>query len=148
MMNRTFFVQLKLAVLWYFLLVLACPLPAFAENEFSIGLGGRSSVTPYKQYDTPWTPFPIISYEGEYAYVRGFTAGVKLVNLEFLEISTFVGYDDTTFSSGNSKDKRLRKLSNRSSSATAGMEAAIDALRHVPCERRRMCWATATASLG
>lgn len=108
------------------LLSLACPASAFAEgDEFSIGLGGRASVTPYKRYDTQWTPLPIVSYEGKYAYVRGFAAGVKLVNLEFLEFSAFAGYDDTSFSSNASSDKRLRKLTDRRSSVAAGLEVRL-----------------------
>lgn len=108
------------------LLTILCPMRAVAADadadEFSIGLGGRMSVTPYKNYGTQWTPFPIVSYEGKYAYIRGFAAGIKMVNLEFLEISAFAGYDDTSFNSSDSSDKRLRKLSNRHSSAVAGME--------------------------
>ena len=141
-----FLAKFKSAFLYCFLLLLVCaayPVPAATadatpagggaedalppqgnigeEHEFSIGLGGRVGVTPYKRYDTQWTPFPIVSYEGKYAYVRGFTAGVKLVNLEFLEVSAFVGYDDTSFTSGSSSDRRLRKLSDRHSSATTGL---------------------------
>lgn len=120
-----FFIIFKLAFLCCFGLSLVCPASALAGNEVSIGMGGKGSVTPYKRYDTQWTPFPIISYEGEYAYVRGLSAGVKLVNLKFLELSAFAGYDGTSFSSSDSSDKRLRKLSDRYSSAAAGLEARL-----------------------
>lgn len=96
-----------------------------ADDELSIGLGGRMSLTPYKGYDTQWDPFPIVSYEGEYGYIRGFTAGIKIVNLEFLEISAFAGYDDTSFNSSDSSNRQLRRLSNRSSSAVAGFEIRL-----------------------
>jgi outer membrane protein len=99
--------------------------PAHAEDEWSVGLAGTVGVTPYKDYDTLWTPFPLISYEGQYAYVRGFNAGIKFVNLEFLELSAFVGYDDTSFDSSASSDRRLRKLSNRYDSAVAGLEVRL-----------------------
>ena len=129
-------------LLCIFSLVAACPAPAFAnppetavivepggplkpDDELSIGVGGRMSVTPYKEYDTQWTPFPIVSYEGKYAYIRGFTAGVKMVNLEFLEVSVFAGYDGTSFDSSESSNKRVRKLSDRYSSAVAGLEVRL-----------------------
>lgn len=96
-----------------------------SDDEFSIGLGGRVGVTPYKRYDTQWSPLPIVSYEGKYAYVRGTTAGVKLINMEFLELSVFGGYDDTAFNASDSSDKRLRKLSDRYSSAVAGVDVRL-----------------------
>lgn len=96
-----------------------------ADDEFSIGLGGKVGVTPYKNYDTQWTPLPIVSYEGKYAYVRGFTAGAKLINLDFLEFSIFAGYDDTSFNASDSSNRRLRKLSDRYSSAEAGLEVRL-----------------------
>lgn len=98
---------------------------AVVEDEFFVSLAGQVSVTPYKRYDTQWTPFPMIGYEGKYAYVRGYAAGIKLINLEFLECSAFAGYDGTSFNSSNSSDKRLRKLSDRYSSAVAGLEVRL-----------------------
>lgn len=120
-----FFFPLRLFAVCALLLALACPARAAAEDEFAIGLGANMAVTPYKHYDTQYTPFPLVSYEGEYAYVRGYTAGLKLINFEFLEFSTFVGYDDTNFDPSDSSDKRLRKLSSRHSSATAGLEVRL-----------------------
>lgn len=107
------------------LLALACPAGAAAEDELSIGLGASVSVSPYKGYDTQWSPFPLVSYEGEYAYVRGYAAGVKLINVEFLEFSAFAAYDDTHFDSADTSDKRLRKLSDRHASVAAGLEARL-----------------------
>lgn len=110
------------------LLSLVCPLRAFAalnDDEFFVSLAGKASVSPYKRYATQWTPFPMLGYESKYAYVRGYAAGIKLVNLPFFEFSAFAEYDGTSFDSKDSSDKRLRKLSNRYSSAAAGLEARL-----------------------
>lgn len=120
-----FFFTLRWFAACALLLALACPARAAVEDEFSLGLGASVAVSPYKRYDTQCTPFPLVSYEGKYAYVRGYTAGVKLITLEFLEFSTFVGYDGTNFDPFDSSDKRLRKLSSRHSSATAGLEVRL-----------------------
>jgi outer membrane protein len=119
------FAVLGRIALFMLLLPFVCPLRAVAGDDVSIGLGGRVNVTPYKCYGAQRTPFPIVSYEGRYAYVRGYTAGLKLANLEFLEFSVFGEYDDTSFSASDSSDKRLRKLSDRYSGVAAGLEGRL-----------------------
>lgn len=117
---------MSIARVLFFCLVglLASALPCSAA-EFSLGVGGAVGTAPYKKYDTQWAPLPLVSYEGEYAYIRGFSAGVKLLNLEFLEVSVFAGYDHTSFDSSDSSDDRLRRLKNRHSSAVTGLEARL-----------------------
>jgi outer membrane protein len=107
------------------LLPLACPLRAAAGDEFFVSLAGRVGVTPYKRYETQWTPLPMVGYEGAYVYVRGYSAGIKLMDFESLEISAFAGYDGTDFHASDSSDKRLRKLSDRYSGVEAGLEARL-----------------------
>ncbi len=98
---------------------------AAADTEFSVGFGGSVSTTPYKKYDTQWRPFPLVSLESDHFYIRGYSAGVKLLNLEFLELSLFGGYDDTSFHSSDTSSRRLRKLRERYSSGEAGAEARL-----------------------
>ena len=103
-------------------LALVWPLrAAAAADELFIGLSGEMNVTPYKNYDPQWTPWPVLGYEGTYAYVRGFAAGLKIISSQLFEFSAFAEYDDTSFQASNSSDKRLRQLSNRHSSAAAGL---------------------------
>ena len=111
---------LRYAAVCFLLPFLACQAQAFVDNELTIGMGGMVYITPYKSYDTQSALIPIVSYEGKYAYVREFSAGVKLVNLDFLEISAFAEYDYTCFKPRNSSDARLRKLSNRRDSMSLG----------------------------
>ena len=94
-------------------------------EEFFIGIGGSVSTSPYKDYDTQWMPLPLVGYEGDYFYLRGLSAGVKFVNLEFLEVSAFAGYDSTSFDSSDTGDRRLKRLHNRYSSAVTGLEARL-----------------------
>lgn len=92
-----------------------------AETELSLGLGFSADVMPYKDYSTQWTPRPIISFEHEYAYIRGFDAGVKILNMQHLEFSAFLQYDDVGFDSADSTDWRLRRLDDRYSSILGGL---------------------------
>lgn len=98
---------------------------AVAEDEFSIGIGTNVSVSPYRNYDIQWMPLPIISYEGDYAYIRGASAGFKFVSLEFLELSAFAAYDGTEFDHHDTDNNQLNKLDDRYSSLAAGLGARL-----------------------
>lgn len=95
------------------------------DGELTLGVGGSVSSSPYKGYGPDWMPFPMITYEGERFFIRGYAAGVKIINLPYLELSAFAGYDDTGFKASESSDRRLRRLENRWSSAQAGMELRL-----------------------
>lgn len=118
---------LTIFALFTLLLVLAAPARAekTGETEISIGLGGAVSTSLYKSYDTRWTPLPVIGFENDWAYIRGLEAGFKILNLEYLEFSAFVGYDPTSFDSADTGNNRLRRLDDRHSSALAGLEAQL-----------------------
>ncbi len=107
----------------FFLLALSGKIVTAAD--FSVGIGGSVGSSPYKDYDTQWNVVPLVGFENEYAYIRGYTAGVKILNLDYLELSAFGGYDGTRFNAGDSSNWRLRKLKNRYSSAEAGMELRL-----------------------
>ena len=101
-----------------------CPTLPF-DGELTLGAGGSVSSSPYKGYGPDWLPFPMITYEGERFFIRGYTAGVKIINLPYLELSAFAGYDSTSFEASESSNRRLRRLEDRSPSAQAGMELRL-----------------------
>lgn len=113
------------AVFVCLLLLALCGPSMAAETEFSIGLGTSVETSPYKGVNTQWKPVGVVSLESERFYVREYTAGLKLLNLEFLEVSVFGGYDDTSFDASESNERRMRKLRDRNSSAVAGTEARL-----------------------
>lgn len=95
------------------------------DEGLALGIGAGFANSPYKDYDLQWTPLPIISYEGQYAYIRGMTAGLKLLNTNFFELSAFVGYDPTSFDHSSSSKWAMKRLKDRHASAVAGMEARV-----------------------
>jgi outer membrane protein len=104
-------------------------LPEPARNapadELSFGVAFGLGTSPYKSYDTQFSAFPLIGYEGRYAYIRGFTAGVKVINHEKLEFSVFAGYDPASFDAADTSDRRLRRLKDRYSGVIAGIAARV-----------------------
>ena len=95
------------------------------DEGLSIGIGGSVGESPYKKYDLEWMPLPLISYEGDLVYLRGTTAGLKLMNKKHVEISAFAGYDGTSFDSSNTSHERLRHLKDRQPSAELGLETRV-----------------------
>jgi outer membrane protein len=95
------------------------------QEEFSLGVGGSVSTSPYKNYDTQWMPWPVINYEGKHAYIRGFNAGLKIINLPFLEFSAYAGYDGASFDSADTSNSALRLLKDRNPSAVVGLETRL-----------------------
>ena len=96
-----------------------------AQTELSIGLSATVTTSLYKGYEKEWTPLPIVSFENDWVYIRGVATGVKIVNLEFLELSAFAAYDSTAFNAKKSRNSHLRRLDNRYSSVPAGMEVRL-----------------------
>ena len=103
----------------------AAPADSGAKTEFSVGMAVRVSNAPYKSYSTQWEPVPIISLEHERFYIRDYTAGVKLLNLKYFELSVFGEYDDTDFDASDSSERRMKRLKDRDSSGMLGTEARL-----------------------
>ncbi|MDR1241745.1 MAG: MipA/OmpV family protein [Deltaproteobacteria bacterium] len=101
------------------------PEPSRKAEELSLGVAVSVSTSPYKSYTGQFSVFPLVSYEGRHAYIRGFTAGIKVVNLENLECSVFAGYDDSSFDASDTSDRRLRLLKDRYPGVVAGVAARV-----------------------
>jgi outer membrane protein len=93
--------------------------------EVAVGLGGSVTFAPYKHYDAQWTPLPMIDLDSDHFYIRGSTIGVKICNLDVLEISAFGAYDATSFDAADTSDARLRMLQDRDAGVAAGMEIRL-----------------------
>lgn len=110
-----------------FWLFLFAPLltPGKVLAEFSLGAGASVETSPYKKYPAQWMPLPIVSYEGDYAYIRGMSAGIKAVDLEFLEISAYAAYNNMSFQHDKSSDQQLKLLNDRDASIVGGIGTRV-----------------------
>jgi len=114
-----------LAALLAPVLVAQAALAAAAAPEIALGVGGSVSSAPYKRYDTQWMPLPLIDLDSEVVYIRGTALGVKVVHLDFLEVSAFAAYDATSFNASDTSDARLRALQDRDAGVAAGLEVRL-----------------------
>ena len=103
----------------------ATPADAGDKTEFALGMAVRVGNRPYKSYATQWEPVPMVSLEHERFYIRDYTAGVKLLNLKYFELSVFGEYDDTDFDASDSSERRMKRLKDRDSTAMLGSEARL-----------------------
>lgn len=104
------------------LLILASLLaPGKTLAEFSLGVGGGVETSAYRGYSTQWTPLPILSYEGDLLYIREMGAGIKALDLAFLEVSAYAAYNDLRFEHQKSSDQQLKLLNNRDASIVGGI---------------------------
>ncbi len=113
------------SVLCALLLAFVCGPAAAAETELTLGASASVSSSPYKGYGTQWEGLPVLSLESPRFYIRGYNAGVKLINTPHVEWSFFAGYDDTTFAHADSSDAQLRLLDDRSESGILGTELRL-----------------------
>ncbi|MCL2457366.1 MAG: MipA/OmpV family protein [Desulfobulbus sp.] len=104
---------------------LAAVVQTATAAEVAVGIGGNVTFAPYKRYDTQWTPLPMIDLDSDYAYIRGTAVGVKICNLDFLEVSIFGAYDATSFNATDTSEAQLRLLHDRDASVAAGMEVRL-----------------------
>lgn len=92
------------------------------QSQWFFGGGARFSTSPYKAYNS-WSPTPLLGYEGEYFYIRGLEAGVKLFKTPWLELSAFGAFDPTSFHARYTDNNQMKKLNDRYESALVGVAA-------------------------
>lgn len=96
-----------------------------SADEVTIGAGINVTSSPYRSMDYAWNPIPLLAYEGEYFYLRGAKAGIKVLNTDMLEVSAFARYDPMNFDASHSNDWRMKQLHDRDASVSAGIAARL-----------------------
>lgn len=94
---------------------------AHANGNVSLGAGIAVGKLPYKSYDTKFWPAPVISYENDYFYVRGISAGVFLLKNDHHRLTVNAYYSPLHFKPSDSDDKALNQLNRRRSTMMAGL---------------------------
>ncbi len=96
---------------------------AFAEmNQWSLGVAAAYSPAVYKDTPSNRTVIPLIGYEGEHLFLRGFTAGYRLFPMRSSQNVIFrVMYDPRTLKPEDSDNEQIRLLDKRSSTILGGV---------------------------
>ena len=104
----------------------ACFLCAAISNaalagSLSLGAAVSAGTSEYRDTDPRALPVPLINYESERFYVRGLSAGIPLWSDGMSELSVALSYLPQHFDASRSDDWRMKRLSNRHSTAMAGV---------------------------
>ncbi|MEC5341320.1 MipA/OmpV family protein [Brenneria populi] len=106
------------------LLPLICSAPVLA-GDWSLGLSAGASSSPYRETDPTVLPFPLIGYEGDYAFFHGLKGGLHLWKDNINQFDIFAAYDPRQFRPKDSDDPRMKRLNRRDSTALAGVEYTL-----------------------
>lgn len=103
---------------------------AFAEGEsmlkgFSVGIGGSIITNEYKDMNGDVTALPLLSYEGEYFYLRGVSGGFHFYRTDWLELNAQISYLPQHFYAGNSDNWAMQQLDNRYSTLMGGFNGRV-----------------------
>jgi outer membrane protein len=94
---------------------------AHAEGKFTLGAGVAVFESPYKQYSADVYPVPVISYESDDFWFRGFGGGYYLWNDQSDKLSITAYWSPMYFKPGDSDNNQLRQLDRRKSTMMAGL---------------------------
>ncbi|ENQ5772540.1 MipA/OmpV family protein [Vibrio fluvialis] len=103
--------------------VLAVSTFAHAEmSQWSLGVAAAYSPAVYKDTPSDRTVIPLIGYEGEHLFLRGFTAGYRLFPMGSDHNIVFrLAYDPRTLKPEDSDDPQIRLLDKRKSTVLGGV---------------------------
>lgn len=102
---------------------IAISLPVHAElSQWSLGVAAAYSPAVYKDTPSNRTVIPLIGYEGEHLFLRGFSAGYRLFPMQSQQNVVFrLMYDPRTLKPGDSDNAQIQLLDKRSSTVLGGV---------------------------
>lgn len=103
---------------------------AHAEmNQWSVGVAAAYSPAVYKDTSSNRTVIPVIGYEGEHLFLRGFTAGYRLMPMGSEQNIVFrLAYDPRTLKPEDSDDPQIQLLDKRKSTVLGGVSYQLRTL--------------------
>lgn len=99
-----------------------------AEYDLKLGVGAQGERTAYKGYSLQWSAAPVIDFDTDYIYIKDYSIGGKFINIKDSEnkplfmASIFASYDNFKFDTDRTRERRLKRLSNRHASVFAGVK--------------------------
>ncbi|OLQ94412.1 hypothetical protein BIY21_00180 [Vibrio ponticus] len=91
-------------------------------SQWSLGVGASYSPAVYKDTPSNRTIIPVIGYEGEHFFMRGFSAGYRLNPIGSTHNIVFrAAYDPRTLKPGDSDNAAIKKLDERDATIFGGV---------------------------
>ncbi|RYU65567.1 MipA/OmpV family protein [Aliivibrio finisterrensis] len=99
-------------------------------SQWSIGAAAAYSPSFYKETPSNTTVIPMVGYEGEHLFLRGFTGGYRLFSVGTPQNIIFrFGYDPRTFKPEDSDNIQMQKLDERKGAILGGL--TYQAITHI-----------------
>ena len=99
-------------------------------SQWSIGAAAAYSPSFYKETPSNTTVIPMVGYEGEHLFLRGFTGGYRLFPVGTPQNIIFrFGYDSRTFKPEDSDNIQMQKLDERKATILGGV--TYQAITHI-----------------
>ncbi|CAM4080323.1 MipA/OmpV family protein [Vibrio neonatus] len=96
--------------------------PGVAMATWSLGVGASYSPVVYKDTPSNKVVIPVIGYEGEHLYLRGFTAGYRVWERRSPHNLVFrLAYDPRTLQPSDSDDPIISQVDKRKSTVLSGV---------------------------
>jgi outer membrane protein len=104
----------------------AAQIASVQAAPLSVGVATGIGMSPYKQYDTPFIPYPAIHYDDDSFYIQGLTAGVYAWNDGANKFSVEASYAPFEFKPSKTDNDQLSRLNHRRSTMMAGIAYSHD----------------------
>ncbi|USD42564.1 MipA/OmpV family protein [Vibrio sp. SCSIO 43135] len=91
-------------------------------SQWSLGVAASYSPAVYKDTPSNQTVIPVIGYEGEHLFLRGFSAGYRINPVGSVQNVVFrLVYDPRTLKPSDSDNEQIQKLDERDSTILGGV---------------------------
>ena len=102
--------------------IAATPMANAKVSQWSLGVAASYSPAVYKDTDSNKAVIPLVGYEGEHLFLRGFTAGYRLNPVGSPQNVIFrLGYDPRTLKPEDSDDAQIRLVDEREATVLGGI---------------------------
>jgi len=107
---------------WFFPILLMSSMVHADMSQWSLGVAAAYSPAVYKDTPSNRTVIPVIGYEGEHIFLRGFDAGYRLFPQGSTQNIVFrVAFDPRTLKPSDSDDPQIRLLDKRKATVLGGV---------------------------
>ncbi|MGY3570127.1 MipA/OmpV family protein [Vibrio paucivorans] len=91
-------------------------------SQWSLGVAASYSPAVYKDTPSNQTVIPVVGYEGEHLFLRGFSAGYRINPVGSVQNVVFrLVYDPRTLKPSDSDNEQIQKLDERDSTILGGV---------------------------
>jgi len=112
----------RMNLLTHSLLALMLFVPFFGTAaDFSLGLGGFLTTSPYHAKRDDYSVWPVVNYDNDIWYIQGDEIGGYLINSDTNELKVKAYYFDQDYKPKNGRGRAMRRLDKRQNTIMSGV---------------------------